>query len=75
MYSMCFNVPQKVVESNGKEIVIEDFKGNRQLAKTMIKIKAGDYCLLQQGIAVEKINKEYALDAIRMLKQGGKYEQ
>lgn len=71
---MCFNLPYKIIKIDKEGVTVEDIKGVRQVAKTMIKIKAGDYCLLQGDSIFEKLDKDYALDFIKTIKKGGSDE-
>ena len=60
---MCLTIPKKVISIDGKKnVIIEDFKGNRQEAKSIVELKIGDYCLTQQNVVVQKIDEEYAAE-------------
>ncbi|MFA4855086.1 MAG: HypC/HybG/HupF family hydrogenase formation chaperone [archaeon] len=62
---MCLAVPAKVIalKENGKKVLVEQ-QGIEREAINMAKAKKGDFVLLQQGFAVEKISEKEALEAI-----------
>lgn len=62
---MCLAVPAKVIalKENGKRVLVEQ-QGVEREAINMAKAKKGDFVLLQQGFAVEKISKKEAMKAI-----------
>lgn len=64
---MCLTIPKKVISIGKDKLTVEDFKGNRQEVKTIIKLETGDYCLTQQGVAIQKIDPEYADEINKIL--------
>ena len=67
---MCLTIPKKVIEIKGDEIIIETPSGSRQTVKTIVELKVGDYCLTQQNVAVQDIDKKYAEELINIIKGG-----
>lgn len=51
--------------------MVEGPKGNRQKINSVVSLKAGDYCLTQQNVAVEKITAKKAKEIIEILKAYG----
>lgn len=67
---MCLTIPKKVISRHGDFFIVENPAGDRQKVKSLIDLNTGDYCLTQQNIAVEKINKKYADKIIKILNKG-----
>jgi hydrogenase expression/formation protein HypC len=67
---MCLTIPKKVISIDGENIVVENPAGIRQNVKSIVNLSVGDYCLTQQGIAIEKIEKQQAEEALKFLKEG-----
>ena len=66
---MCLTIPKKVIEIKGDEVVVEMPSGSRQTVKSIVDLNVGDFCLTQQNVAIEKIEKEDALDMLSIFKQ------
>lgn len=62
---MCLAVPAKVIalKENGKKVLVEQ-QGIQREAINMAMAKKGDFVLLQQGFAVERISEKDAKEAI-----------
>jgi hydrogenase maturation factor len=67
---MCLTIPKKVVKINGNSVVVETYGGDRQTLKTLIELAIGDFVLSQQNIVIEKIDKHYAKEIFKIIKQG-----
>ena len=65
---MCLTIPKKVISQKGDFIILEAPDGTRQEVKSLVPLKAGDYCFTQQNIAIEKINEKEALQIINIIK-------
>ena len=59
---MCLAIAAKVVEirENGKSAVVEQNGLRKEVVNAVEGLKAGEFVLLQQGIAAERISKEEA---------------
>ncbi len=66
---MCLTIPKKVVKINGNSVVVETHGGDRQTLKTLIELAIGDFVLSQQNIVIEKIDKHYAKEIFKIIKQ------
>lgn len=64
---MCLTIPKKVVEIKKDTIIVEGPAGARQEVKSIVDLKAGDFCLTQQNVAVQKISKGEAKEIFEML--------
>lgn len=64
---MCLAVPKKVVEIKGNSVIVETYKGDRQVLKTMIELSIGDFVLSQQNIIIEKMDIESANEILKLL--------
>ncbi len=66
---MCLAIAAKVVElkENGKKVVVEQGTVQREVLN-MIKAKKGEFVLVQQGFAVEKISEKEARETFEALK-------
>lgn len=65
---MCLTIPKKVIEIKKDTIVVENPAGIRQEVKSIVDLKAGDFCLTQQNVAVEKLGKKQAEEIIKYIK-------
>jgi hydrogenase maturation factor len=68
---MCLTIPKKVVEINKDFVLVEDHNGARQELKTLIELSIGDFVISQQNIILEKVDKEYAQETIKLLNDKG----
>ena len=68
---MCLTIPKKVIAIKKDTIFVENPAGTRQEVKSIIDLKAGDFCLTQQNVAVEKISKKEAEEILKIMKNGG----
>ena len=66
---MCLAIPAKVVElkENGKKAVVEQGAVQREVLN-MAGAKKGEFVLVQQGFAVEKISEKEARETFEALK-------
>lgn len=65
---ICLTIPKKVIEIKKDTIVVENPAGTRQEVKSIVDLKAGDFCLTQQNVAVQKITAREAGKIIKILK-------
>ena len=68
---MCLAIPAKVVEVKGQRLVVAQGDLKREVLKA-VDAKPGEYVLLQQGMAVEKIGEKEALETIRLWNESEK---
>lgn len=67
--NICLTIPKKVIEIKKDTIVVETPIGARQEVKSIVKLNAGDYCLTQQNVAVQKIGKKEAEEILDLIKK------
>jgi len=67
---MCLTIPKKVISVKKGNIIVENSDGTRQNMKSIVKLDVGDYCLSQQGVIIDKINKETAEEIIKIMERG-----
>jgi hydrogenase expression/formation protein HypC len=66
---LCLAIPGKVVKIE-KGFAIIDYSGEKRKASTdLIKVKSGDYVIVQAKFVVQKIPKKEALEAIKVWRQ------
>jgi hydrogenase expression/formation protein HypC len=66
---LCLAIPGKVIKVE-KGFAIIDYSGERRKASAeLVKIKPGDYVLVQAKFIVQKIPEKEALEAIRVWQQ------
>lgn len=65
---MCLTIPKKVIEVRGDNtVVLEKPDGSRQEAKSIVELNAGDFCITQQNVAIEKIYPDDYQEMIAIL--------
>ena len=65
---MCLAIPAKVVElkENGKKAIVEQGAEQRQVLN-LVEAEKGEFVLVQQGFAVEKISEKEARETFEAL--------
>ena len=66
---MCLTIPKKVLEIKENSVIVENYNGDKQELKTLIKLNVGDFVLSQQNVIVEKINAKEAKDILKIFKR------
>jgi len=64
---MCLAIPYKVTKIGKKEIELEILGQKRTIQKTLVKIKPGDFVLLQNGIIIKKVSNEDAEETLKLI--------
>jgi len=64
---MCLTIPKKVIEIRKDTIIVENPAGIRQEVKSIVDLKAGDFCLTQQNVVTNKIDKKEAEEIFKIL--------
>jgi hydrogenase assembly chaperone HypC/HupF len=67
---MCLTIPKKVILIGDNNVTVEDPNGDRQILGSIVELEIGDYCLSQQGVIIEKIDKNQAKEVLKFLKEG-----
>lgn len=63
---MCLALTCEVIAVTEKELIV-DFSGIKKKALNLTDAKPGDFVIVQQGIAIEKVNKKEAKERIKIL--------
>ncbi len=69
---MCLAIPSRVVEIKGDNIAVVDTMGSKRLISTMLleeQAKIGDYLLIHVGYAMQKIDKNEAIESLNLFKE------
>lgn len=69
---MCLTIPAKVISAKGKGAVVESGGKKKEVKTDFVRVKKGDYVLLQAGFVVQKLGKKEAEDWLKLLKTGSK---
>lgn len=65
---MCLTIPKKVISIEGNNVVVENPAGDRQTVKSIVELNAGDFCLTQQNVAIERVDEKYYKEVFNILK-------
>lgn len=67
---MCLAVPAQILEITGDK-AIADFGGvKREIMISLLeKVKVGDYVIVHTGFAIETLDKQEALETLRLWKE------
>ncbi len=57
---MCLTVPAKVLEKHGKKAVVSSRGWTREVDASHVKVKVGDYLLVQGGVAMMTVDRKEA---------------
>ncbi len=68
---MCLAVPSKIISKDGLLAVVDVFGARREISLTLVpdQMEVGDYVLVHAGFAISKVDEEYALDTLQLLKE------
>jgi hydrogenase expression/formation protein HypC len=68
---MCLGVPMKIVSRDGDDIIAE-VDGVQKEASVMLlgeEVQVGDYVIVHAGFAISRLDEEYAVETIRLMKE------
>jgi hydrogenase maturation factor len=68
---MCLTIPKKVIEVKKDTVVVENPDKSRQEIRTIVDLKSGDFCVMQQNIVVQKISQKEADEIFELISEGG----
>ena len=57
---MCLTIPARVLEVHGNRATVESRTGRREVDVSHVKVKRGDYVLVQGGVAMMTIDRRDA---------------
>jgi hydrogenase expression/formation protein HypC len=67
--SLCLAIPGKVVKIEKGFAIIDYSREKRKVSTQLVKVKPGDYVIVQAKFVVQKIPKKEALEAIKLWQQ------
>ncbi|MCP3682431.1 MAG: HypC/HybG/HupF family hydrogenase formation chaperone [bacterium] len=65
---MCIAAPGKVIGINGKTATVDYMGEKRKAIIQGIKVKKGDYVLVNTGLVVQKMSEKDALESLKLFK-------
>jgi hydrogenase expression/formation protein HypC len=69
---LCLAIPGKVIKVE-KGFATVDYSGEKRKASTeLVKVKPGDYVIVQAKFVMQKIPRNEALEAIKLWQEQGK---
>lgn len=64
---MCLVLPYRVISVSQKEIRLELLGKKRKVRETLVKIKPGDFVLVQKDVIVKKVPKKEAQEILKLI--------
>ncbi|MCD5396388.1 MAG: HypC/HybG/HupF family hydrogenase formation chaperone [Candidatus Pacebacteria bacterium] len=64
---MCLALPYKVISRDKNKIQLDFFGKKRTVKESLIKIKPGDFVLVQKGVVVKKVPKKQAKEILKLI--------
>ncbi|MGC9048888.1 MAG: HypC/HybG/HupF family hydrogenase formation chaperone [Patescibacteria group bacterium] len=68
-FGMCLTIPFKVISVKDDQAIVIFNKNKQRVNSGLIKIKKGDYVLVQNNTIIKKINKKMAQKCFDLLKK------
>lgn len=68
---MCLGVPMKILSKDGDSIIAE-VDGVQKEASVMLlgeEVVIGDYVIVHAGFAISRLDEEYAVETIRLMRE------
>ena len=62
---MCLTVPAKVLELHGKKALVTSRGWTREVDASHVKVRAGDYLLVQGSVAMMTIDRKEAEEILK----------
>ncbi|OGZ17528.1 MAG: hypothetical protein A2Z78_01555 [Candidatus Nealsonbacteria bacterium RBG_13_36_15] len=66
---MCLAIPVKITAIKNKKILIQEAGREKPVSGSSVKIRAGDYVILQNNFIVRKIDKKSAEEIMGLIKK------
>lgn len=64
---MCLALPYKITKVGKKEIGLEILGQKRMVQKSLVKVRPGDFVLLQNSIIIKKVSKTDAQETLKLI--------
>jgi len=68
-YKMCITLPAKIKKIKNQKIITEEDGRQKEVRGSLIRVKVGDYVILQNNFIVGKITKKEAKEIINLIKK------
>lgn len=68
---MCLAVPSKIIEKKGMMATIDVYGARREISLLILpeEVDIGDYVLVHAGFAIQRVDREAAQDAQRLINE------
>jgi len=66
---MCITLPAKIKKIKNQKIITEEDGRQKEVRGSLIRVKVGDYVILQNNFIVGKITKREAKEIINLIKK------
>lgn len=68
---MCLGVPMKVLSREGDTLLAEVDGVQREASAMLLpeEVAVGDYVIVHAGFAISRLDEEYAVETLRMMKE------
>ena len=66
---MCITSPAKIKKIKNQKIITEEDGRQKEVRGSLIRVKVGDYVILQNNFIVGKITKKEAKEIINLIKK------
>jgi len=66
---MCITLPTKIKKIKNQKIITEEDGREKEVRGSLIRVKVGDYVILQNNFIVGKITKREAKEIINLIKK------
>lgn len=66
---MCITLPAKIKKIKNQKIIAEEDGRQKEVRGSLIRVKVGDYVILQNNFIVGKITKREAKEIIDLIKK------
>ncbi|PJC47320.1 MAG: hydrogenase assembly protein HupF [Parcubacteria group bacterium CG_4_9_14_0_2_um_filter_35_11] len=66
---MCITLPAKIKKIKNQKIITEEDGRQKEVRGSLIRVKVGDYVILQNNFIVGKITKKEAKEIINLIKK------
>jgi len=68
---MCLGVPMKILSKEGDSVIAE-VDGVQKEASVMLlgeEVTVGDYVIVHAGFAISRLDEEYAVETLRLMRE------
>lgn len=63
---MCLAFPGRIVSKKGEKGIVDFVGVKREVITALVEAEVGDYVLVHVGIAIQKLSKEEAWEALKI---------